>query len=73
MLPAIVFGHLFFFVASYFETGSLLSIIFGDLIWVILYFSGVYAMYRHVRWREKYIPDLLKPKQNEIFDEVQGE
>jgi len=39
--------------------------VFGDLLLLVLYFSGVYATYRHVRWREKNIPHLLKSKQEE--------
>ena len=52
-------------IASNFEAGSLFARVFGDLLLLVLYFSGVYATYRHVRWREKNIPHLLKSKQEE--------
>jgi len=65
MLPAIFFGYLFYFIADHFEAGSLLARILGNLERVVLYFAGVYATYRHVRWREKNIPHLLKTKGNE--------
>ena len=64
MLPAFLLGHLFYQIAGYFEAGSLLAGIFGNLLWAVLYFAGVYATYRHVLWREKNIPHLLKSKGN---------
>jgi len=64
MLPAFLLGHLFYQIAGHFEAGSLFARIFGDLIWVVLYISGVFATYWHVRWREKNIPHLLKSKED---------
>jgi len=30
-----------------------------------VYLCGVYATYRHVQWRDKHMPHILKPKQSE--------
>ena len=34
------------------------------LVFVYMYFAGVYATYSHVCWRDKNIPHLLKKKDN---------
>jgi len=69
MLPGIFLGHLIELVGSHLEVGSLLEIIWGYSIVVLLYFSGVYATYRHVQWREKNMSHILKPKQDKDSSE----
>jgi len=46
-----------------------LEIILGIAWWFALYFTGVYATYRHVQWRNKHMSHILKPKQDKDSSE----
>jgi len=63
MFPASFFMLLASYAEEFFGRNSFGAAVANALIPVCVYFSGVYAAYRHLLWREDYIAHMLEPEQ----------
>ena len=68
-LPMTLVGQLALLVESHFGRDSFFATAVRIILWISLYFLGVYATYRHELWRRKNIPYLLKSKQKTECDD----
>ena len=60
LLPMFIFLTLSNQIGGHFETGSFGARILQILYYVVLYFAGVYAAYRHALWREENLVSVRK-------------
>jgi len=49
--------------------GQTENFIFQRLHMIYIYSAGVYTTYRHVRWRDENLSDLLESKKSEAIDD----